>query len=78
MESLGSSGTRVSGITKIVNLIRIMLSLRKNSWIGLAVKKGETMVLWTNVQVIVVKTQEKTILLALKDVLSKNSKAITA
>ena len=66
MEWLGSSGTRVSGTTKIVNLIRIMLSLRKNSWIGLAVKKGETMVLWINVQVIVVKIQEKMILLALK------------
>ena len=68
MEWLGSSGTIVSGITKIVNLTRVMLSLSKNSWIGLVVKKGGTMVLWTNVQVIVVKTQEKMILLALKDV----------
>ena len=44
-----------------------MPSLSKNSWIGLAVKKGGTMVLWTNVQVIVLKTQGKMTQLALKD-----------
>ena len=64
---LGSSGTRVSGTTKIVNLIRIMPSLSRISWIGLAVKKGGTMELWTSVQVIVLKTQEKMTQLALKD-----------